>query len=201
MALEIGANRFSIKFCVRKSNLFFSKIEPWYQKKHPNLKILESAGPKIFSQEVYQDLCRWNRICQIFILTLWFVTPPYFLPKITQEIEQKLIIFFPERGEEIEPFQQRSADLEDVLKTSWRHVLKKSSTRLQRNNFSSSKTSSRRLEDVYRTCLEDAFKTSWRQTKCLLGRSVSNKSKCVSNKSIFNKSISDESKANPKCNN
>ena len=72
---------------------------------------------------------------------------------------------------------------------SSRHFLKMSSARLQRSNFSSSKTSSRRmlktyleevlktcledvlktcLEDVLKTCLEDVFKTSWRQTKCLL---------------------------------
>ena len=36
--------------------------------------------------------------------------------------------------------------------------------------------------------LEDVFKTSG-----------DNKSKCVSSKSIFHKSISDNSKANPKC--
>ena len=62
--------------------------------------------------------------------------------------------------------------LEDVLKTSWRHL-------------------GRRLEDV--------LKTLWRKAKYLLGISVSNKSKCVSNKSIFNKSTFDNSKANPKC--
>ena len=113
-------------------------------------------------------------------------------------------------------FQQTFFGLEDALKTS--------STRLQRNNFTSSKTSSRRLEDalegeqllrwrrledVLNTCLEDVLKTYlenvlktlWRETKCLLGISVSNKSKCVSNKSILHKSISDISKANPNCNN
>ena len=57
----------------------------------------------------------------------------------------------------------------------------------------------RRLEDVLKTYLEDVLKTSWRQTKCLLRISVSNKPKCVSNKSIFHKSISDKSKVNPKC--
>ena len=46
-----------------------------------------------------------------------------------------------------------------VLKTSWRHVLKTSSTRLQRNNFTSSKTSWRRLEDV----LEDEKLLRWRR--------------------------------------
>ena len=108
---------------------------------------------------------------------------------------------------------------------------------LQRNNFLSSKTSSRRLrdvlqkrpeanlkmswrhparrlkdvledekllrwkrledvweiypEDVLKTCLENIFKTSWRQAKCLLGMSISNKS-------IFYKSMSDDSKVNAK---
>ena len=36
---------------------------------------------------------------------------------------------------------------------------------------------------------------SWRQTECLLERSVSNKSESVSDKSIFHKYISDKSKA------
>ena len=102
-----------------------------------------------------------------------------------------------------------------VLKMSWR--------RLQRNNFTSSNVTilllpsyvledKRRhwrrlqdilkicledvlktcLEDVLKTCIEDVLKTSWRQAKYLLGISVSNKS-------IFHKSISDNSKANPKC--
>ena len=55
------------------------------------------------------------------------------------------------------------------------------------------------LEDVFKTFLEDVLKTLWRQTKCLLGMSGSNKSKCVSNKSIIHKYISDKSKANPNC--
>ena len=55
------------------------------------------------------------------------------------------------------------------------------------------------LNDVLKTCLEDVFKMSWSQTKCLLGIFISNKSKCVSKKCIFHKSISDKSKANPKC--
>ena len=40
-----------------------------------------------------------------------------------------------------EAAQQTFVGLQDVFKTSSRHVLKTSSTRLQRNNFSSSKTS------------------------------------------------------------
>ena len=55
------------------------------------------------------------------------------------------------------------------------------------------------LQDVFKRCLEDLLKTSWRQEKSLLGISASNKFKFVSNKSITQKSISDESKANPKC--
>ena len=57
----------------------------------------------------------------------------------------------------------------------------------------------RRLEDILKTCLEDVLKTLWRETKYLLGISVSKKSKCVSNKSILHKSISDNSKVNPNC--
>ena len=55
------------------------------------------------------------------------------------------------------------------------------------------------LQDFFKTCLQDVFKTSWRQTKCLLGISVSEKSKSVSDKSISHISISDKIKANPKC--
>ena len=122
------------------------------------------------------------------------------------------------------------------------NIFKTSSTRLQRNNFTSCKdvlkTSWRRpedeklfrwrrledvlkiclqdvlktcyeyvlrtcLKDVLKTCLEDLLKILWRQTKYLLGIPVylsrDNKSKCVSNKSVFHKSLSDNSKANPKC--
>ena len=52
----------------------------------------------------------------------------------------------------------------DVLKTSSRHVFKTSLRRLQRNNFSSSKTSSRR----FARSLQDVFKTSWSSRR--LGR-------------------------------
>ena len=79
--------------------------------------------------------------------------------------------------------------LKDVLKTSWRHILKTCPEVVLKTC----------LEEVLKTYLEDALKTLWRQTKFLLGISVSNKSKCVSNKSVFHKSISDNSKANPKC--
>ena len=53
----------------------------------------------------------------------------------------------------------------------------------------------RRLQDVLKTC------DVWRHygDKQNTGISVSNKSKCVSKKSILQKSISDNSKANPKC--
>ena len=48
-----------------------------------------------------------------------------------------------------------------VFKTSSRHVFKRSSRRLQHNNFSSSKRSSRRLarclQDVFKTSLQDVF--------------------------------------------
>ena len=49
-----------------------------------------------------------------------------------------------------------------VFKTSWRHVFKTSWRHLQRNNFSSSKTSSR----SFARCLQDVFKTSWKMKNC-----------------------------------
>ena len=59
----------------------------------------------------------------------------------------------------------------------------------------------RRLEDTPWRCLEDMssrrLEDIMEQTLYLLGTSVSDKSKYVSNKSIFHKSISDNSKANP----
>ena len=62
--------------------------------------------------------------------------------------------------------QQTFVGLQDVLETYSRHVLKTSSTRLQRNNFSSSKTSWRRLANTFwrrlQDVLWDVFKTSSR---------------------------------------
>ena len=51
--------------------------------------------------------------------------------------------------------QQTFVGLEDVLKTSSKHVLKTHSTRLQRKNFWSSKTSGRRLAKTFWRRLED----------------------------------------------
>ena len=76
-------------------------------------------------------------------------------------------------------WKTKNCYVEDVLKTCLEDVLKTC------------------LEDVLKTCLEDALKTLLRQAKYLLGISVFNKSKCVSNKSIFNKCTFDN--ANPKC--
>ena len=47
--------------------------------------------------------------------------------------------------------------LQDVSKTCSRHVFKTSSRYLQRNNFSSSKTSSRRLQDIFARRLQDVL--------------------------------------------
>ena len=58
---------------------------------------LGNIWTKIFLQEVEQESCTWKSICQILILTLWLVTPPCFLLKISQ-ILQKVIAFFPKRG-------------------------------------------------------------------------------------------------------
>ena len=60
--------------------------------------------------------------------------------------------------------------LQDLFKTSSRHVFNTSSRRLQRNNSSPSKTSSRCLarclQDVFKTYLQDVFKTSWKTKNC-----------------------------------
>ena len=45
----------------------------------------------------------FTKFCQILILTLWFVTLSCFLAKIAQ-ILQTIIVFFLERGEEIQPW-------------------------------------------------------------------------------------------------
>ena len=55
---------------------------------------------QFFLQEVDQEPCRWNSICQILILLLWIVPPPCFLVKLPQ-ILQKVIVFFPETRWEI----------------------------------------------------------------------------------------------------
>ena len=111
---------------------------------------------------------------------------------------------------------------------SWssRHVLKTSSTRLQRINFSSSKTSWRRLANVFKTSCEMSsrrlgrqkivtLKTSWRRLEDMYWRRLgdkqdvywnicikpwsTNKSKSVFNKSISHKSLFHQSKVNPSC--
>ena len=74
-----------------------------------------------------------------------------------------------------------------VFKTSSRHVFNKSSRHLQGNNFSSSKTSWRRLqcnifcpikclENVLKTSCELILKTSWRRLKDVSGRRIANTS-------------------------
>ena len=51
-------------------------------------------------QEVDQESCGRNSICQILILLLWLVTPACFLVELPQTL-RKVIVFFPERGGEI----------------------------------------------------------------------------------------------------
>ena len=98
--------------------------------------------------------------------------------------------------------QQTFVDLQDVLKTSSRRLANMSSRHLQDIFKISWKASSRRLQDVFRTfwktrnccaeyvlkrfqdmsrkylqdvfkvCLEVVFQTSWRPTKCLVGRNL-----------------------------
>ena len=119
LGFEIGVNRFSIKFYISNCNSFFSKIWTWYHEMQPNLKIqvkiflrcrlwptaakMESVGNKIFLQEFDQESCELKRLCDSLIMTIWLVTLSCFLSK-TAQIVQKVILFFPERGEEIEPW-------------------------------------------------------------------------------------------------
>ena len=69
---------------------------------------------------------------------------------------------------EIQVSQQTFAGLEDVLKTSWRHVLKTSSTRFSVTILGLPRS----LEDVLQRLLEDVLKTSckssWRRLKKIL---------------------------------
>ena len=86
---------------------------------------------------------------------------PKGLKKIKKNVSMKKLIVFGLPLVLVSSHQTFVA-LEDVLKTSSRHVLKTSSKCLQRNNFSSSKTSWRRLEDVLKTSSRHVFKTSSR---------------------------------------
>ena len=56
--------------------------------------------------------------------------------------------------------------LQGLLNASSRHVFKRSWRRLQRNNFASFKTFSRRLCKTCLRRLEDALKTSWKTKNC-----------------------------------
>ena len=101
--------------------------------------------------------------------------------------------------------------------------MKKSSTRVQRNNFWACKRSWRCLEDVLKTFCKEVLKTPWKIKNCYaedifktslkhifktssrrLGDKkwrylyLTNLNQHVSNKSIFCQSIFDKSKANPK---
>ena len=66
-------------------------------------------------------------------------------------------------------FSKHYVCLLDVLQISSRHVFKTPWRRLQRNNFSSSRTFSRRFQDVFKKPsrhLQDVFKISWKTKNC-----------------------------------
>ena len=91
-------------------------MQEWYQENQPNLKIqvkrflkyplwsiaakLENIWTKIFLQEVDQESYGRRIFVKFWSSPYWLLTPPCFLVKISQ-ILQKVIVFFPERGEEI----------------------------------------------------------------------------------------------------
>ena len=104
----------SIKFFIRKFNCFFFKnIGVLTKEKQLNLKIRVNFFLKCPLWSIaanmekvtrsWQELCGWNRLSQTLILPIWVVTLPCFLAKIAQ-ILQKVIVLFPERGEEIRPW-------------------------------------------------------------------------------------------------
>ena len=114
------------------------------------LNALKQAGQKIWPKNLTTYFFCSNRYlhCIITCCENFF--------KIVCVVSEK-------NGEKISKYgkaQQTFVGLQNVLKTSSRYVLKTSSTRLQRNNFLSSKTSSRLLEDVLRRRFEDVLKTS-----------------------------------------
>ena len=125
------------------------------------------------------------------ISTKWTIRKFYLAEKrkshvVQHQIAQRLIKFtlqilkvqFQEDKKKVEDnTQQTSVGLQDVLKTS--------STRLQHNNFSSSKTSWRRLARTsWRHVLKTSWNMSWKHLQDVLdtkkmGIFVSHKSKCV----------------------
>ena len=82
-----------------------------------------------------------------------------------QHVTSVTIFRLPRRLEDV--FQIR---LEDVLKTSWKHLAR----RLEDVFKTSWKIKNCYTEDVLKTSWGHVLKTSWRQTKCLLGIYVSN---------------------------
>ena len=122
-----------------------------------------------WSSRRLQDMS-WRCLQHVFSVTI------FRLPRCLEDVLKTFCKYILKTS-----WKTKNCYAEDVLKTSWRYVLKTS------------------WRHVLKTSWRHVLKTSWRQTKCLLGMSICNKSKCVSNKSIFHKSISDESKANPKC--
>ena len=84
---------------------------------------------------------------------------------------------------------QKFVGLENVFKTPSRHALKTCSTNM----------SWKGLEDMFWRCLEDILKISLEDVFSVTIFRLPRRLQCVSNKSIFHKSISDNSKANPKC--
>ena len=83
LGFEIGANRFSIKFCIRQPNSFFSKIQVWYQEKQPNLKIQS----KFFC----------NALCDLQLQNWKMLEPKCFLQiyKILSDFDSNPLIWDP----------------------------------------------------------------------------------------------------------
>ena len=138
----------------------------------------------------------FDAMCILALLMLCYVYPAKICWswRRLQNVFSVTILLLPRRLEDI---------FKDILKTSWktRNCHQGALMKCLEDVFKTCledvlKTC---LEDILKSCLKDVLKTLWRQTKYLLGISVSNQPKCASTKSILHKFIFDNSKANSKC--
>ena len=94
---KVGVYGCTIKLCIGKWEVFLPGNWVWYLQKQPNLKKwveikikrplqpmaakLASAGTKHFGLEHAQESCWYNRVCEILIRTLYYLTTLLFSPK------------------------------------------------------------------------------------------------------------------------
>ena len=64
--VQIGVNRFRIKFCIGKWNLFLSNVWVWYPGKQPNLKKWIEIEKNDLCDQKAQDRKWWDQSLCIF---------------------------------------------------------------------------------------------------------------------------------------